>query len=250
MLKKRIIPCLDVSGGRTVKGVNFSGMRDAGDPVALARKYAEAGADELVFLDISATNERRQTQTEWVSEVARAIDIPFTVGGGVNSVEDARRLLGTGADKVSVNSAAVKNPELIPALVENFGSQCIVLAMDVQMVKDQWKVFVNGGKVEAEWLAVDWAQRAVEMGAGEILLTAIGKDGTRSGFDLALTQIVAESVHVPVIASGGAGEMVHFEEVFTNTSATGALAASVFHDGILSIPDLKKYLKTKKIPIR
>lgn len=250
MLKKRIIPCLDIQNGRTVKGVNFVGIRDAGNPVELARKYAQEGADELVFLDITATVERRETFVELVSDIAAEIDIPFTVGGGVSSVEEVRRLLGAGADKISLNSSAVRNPELISEIASTFGSQCLVLAIDTKYNGQDWKVFTKGGREETPLTAVEWARRGVALGAGEILLTSMNQDGTKTGFALDITQAICEAVNVPVIASGGAGRWEDFEALFTKTHATAGLAASIFHYDEVPIPRLKDDLKTANIPIR
>lgn len=253
MLKKRIIPCLDVKDGRTVKGVNFVSLRDAGDPVELAQRYAQEGADELTFLDITATVEKRETLTQLVERVAKVLNIPFTVGGGVRSVEDAAALLGAGADKVGVNSAAVKRPELIRELAQNFGSQCVVLAADVKPSSEKpsgWEVYVAGGGTPTGRDAMAWLKEAEALGAGEILLTSMAHDGTKNGFALALTRRVAEALNIPVIASGGAGEMGHFADVFREGKADAALAASVFHFGEISIPELKNYLKSQNLPIR
>ncbi|SKB74829.1 cyclase [Soonwooa buanensis] len=250
MLKKRIIPCLDIKDGRTVKGVNFVGLRDAGDPVELAKKYVDEGADELVFLDISATLEKRKTLAEMVEKIAAAINIPFTVGGGINSVEDASTVINAGADKVSVNSSAVKNPQLIADLAAQFGSQCVVVAVDTRDVNGNQKVFVNGGKVETDWGTLDWVKEVEKLGAGEILLTSMDGDGTKAGFRIDITKQVSESVNIPVIASGGAGKMEDFAEVFSKTKASGGLAASVFHFGEIPIPELKNYLKQQNIAIR
>lgn len=250
MLKKRIIPCLDIKDGRTVKGVNFEGLRDAGDPVELAKKYVEEGADELVFLDITATLEKRKTLAEMVEKIAAAINIPFTVGGGINSVEDASAVIQAGADKVSVNSSAVKNPQLVAYLASRFGSQCVVVAVDTRDVNGTQKVFVSGGKIETEWKTLDWVKKVEELGAGEILLTSMDGDGTKTGFKIDITKAVADAVNLPVIASGGAGKIEHFTEVFTQTKASGALAASIFHFGEVPIPMLKNYLKEQNIPIR
>ena len=250
MLKKRIIPCLDIKDGRTVKGVNFEGLRDAGDPVELAKKYVEEGADELVFLDITATLEKRKTLAEMVEKIAAAINIPFTVGGGINSVEDASAVIQAGADKVSVNSSAVKNPQLVADLAARFGSQCVVVAVDTRDVNGIQKVFVSGGKIETEWKTLDWVKKVEELGAGEILLTSMDGDGTKTGFKIDITKAVADAVNLPVIASGGAGKIEHFTEVFTQTKASGALAASIFHFGEVPIPMLKNYLKEQNIPIR
>lgn len=250
MLKKRIIPCLDIKDGRTVKGINFESIRDAGDPIALAERYVEEGADELVFLDITATLEKRKTLTELVRKIAQKINIPFTVGGGINSLEDARAIIKAGADKVSINSSAILRPELISEIAQEFGSQCVVLAIDVKKEDDFWRVFRSGGKISTDWEAVAWAKEGVSKGAGEILLTSMNNDGTKEGFALDITQKIAEAVSVPVIASGGAGEKSHFYDVFAQTQATGALAASVFHYGQIPIPELKNYLKNKQISVR
>ena len=250
MLAKRIIPCLDVKDGRTVKGTNFVNLRDAGDAMELAEIYSENGADELVFLDITATYERRKTLAELVKKVAAKINIPFTVGGGIGSVEDIDILLNSGADKVSINSSAVKNPQILSDAARNFGSQCVVLAIDAKLVRNVWKVFLNGGRVETEFEAVEWAKRGVELGAGEILLTSMNADGTKDGFEIGLTKSVSESVKVPVIASGGAGNLRHFAEVFETGRADAALAASVFHFREIEIPALKNYLKKRKIAVR
>lgn len=250
MLAKRIIPCLDVKDGRTVKGTNFVGLRDAGDPVDLAARYCAEGADELVLLDISATNERRNTLTALVSKVAAEINIPFTVGGGISTVEDIGVLLDSGADKVSINTAAVRDPQLISAAASNFGSQCVVLAIDAMNTDTGWKVFLNGGRVATELDAVEWAKRAVELGAGEILLTSMNADGTKDGFDIGITREISSSVGVPVIASGGAGRMDDFADVFSIGTADAALAASVFHYGEISIGDLKSFLTMRGIEVR
>ena len=250
MLAKRIIPCLDVKDGRTVKGTNFTNLRDAGDAVELGRLYAARGADELVFLDITATNEKRRTLESLVRKIAAQIDIPFTVGGGINAIEDIEILLNSGADKVSINTSAVKNPQLLRDAAKNFGSQCVVLAIDAKLVKEQWKVFLNGGRIETELDAVKWARRGVELGAGEILLTSMNADGTKNGFEIELTRLVSESVNVPVIASGGAGTLEHFAEVFQKGEADAALAASVFHFRKIEIAALKNYLKSQKIEVR
>lgn len=250
MLKKRIIPCLDIRDGRTVKGVNFVDIRDAGDPVELARAYAQAGADELVFLDITATVEGRKAMLGLVEEVGQVLDIPFTVGGGISSVEDVSRMLNAGADKVSVNSAAVKRPELITELAARFGSQCIVAAIDAGLVNDQWKVFVRGGREETDLNAISWAKKLQTLGAGEILLTSMANDGTKNGFAIGLTREISLGVGIPVIASGGAGSEVHFREVFNEGKADAALAASIFHFGEIPIPRLKEYLKSENIAVR
>ena len=250
MLTKRIIPCLDIKDGRTVKGVNFENIRDAGDPVELAIRYAGEGADELVFLDITATNEKRKTLTELVTRIAKQINIPFTVGGGINSIDDVSALLNAGADKISVNSAAIKNPELIKDLADQFGSQCIVLAIDTKFENNDWWVYLNGGRVKTELLALNWAKQVVKLGAGEILLTSMNNDGTKSGFAIDITKQISEAVNVPVIASGGAGTLEHFKDVFNAGKADAALAASVFHFKEIELIELKKYLKTNAIEIR
>jgi len=250
MLKKRIIPCLDIQNGRTVKGINFVGIRDAGDPIELAKRYVAEGADELVFLDITATVEKRETLVELVELIAAEINIPFTVGGGIDSLEDVTRIIGAGADKVAINSSAVKRPELIREIAEQFGSQCVVVAIDTKWMENGWKVFVHGGRTATELETVKWAQKATDLGAGELLLTSMNNDGTKSGFALDITQQVAASVNIPVIASGGAGRKEDFELLFSTTKATGGLAASIFHYGEIPIPELKNYLKTKQIPIR
>jgi len=250
MLAKRIIPCLDIQDGRVVKGVNFINLRDAGDPVEQARIYDEQGADELVFLDISATYEGRKTTLELVGRVAETVFMPLTVGGGIREVEDMRNLLLAGADKVSINSAAVKRPELLSEGAARFGAQCIVLAIDARRKESSWQVYVNGGRVPTGIDAVEWALRGVELGAGEILLTSMDADGTLAGYDLELTRKIAEAVSVPVIASGGAGTPSHFAEVLMEGKADAALAASLFHDGKLKIPDLKRDLQKWNVPVR
>lgn len=250
MVAKRIIPCLDIKDGRVVKGVNFVNLRDAGDPVEQARLYNEQGADELVFLDISATNEGRKTTLDLVGRVADTVFMPLTVGGGIRTVEEMHALLLAGADKVSVNSAAVKRPELLSEGAARFGAQCIVLAIDARRVGSTWEVYVNGGRVPTGINAIEWAVRGVELGAGEILLTSMDADGTLAGFDLELTRAVAEAVSVPVIASGGAGMISHFAEVLTEGKADAALAASLFHDGKLKIADLKGELAMQNVPVR
>ena len=251
MLAKRIIPCLDIKDGKTVKGVNFENLRDAGNPIELAAAYAHQGADEIVFLDISATHEQRDTLAELARNVAMVLNIPFTIGGGIKSVAQVETLLQSGADKISINSAAVKRPELINELALAFGSQCVVLAVDIK--KDpsgQWKVWLNGGRLQTEWLATDWIKEAVERGAGEILLTSMDHDGVKEGFALDITRTISQSVAVPVIASGGAGAMEHFKDVFTLGAADAALAASIFHFGEIPIPTLKNYLQHEGISIR
>lgn len=250
MLAKRIIPCLDVKDGRTVKGTNFLGLRDAGDAIELATRYSEEGADELVFLDISATNERRKTMTELVRRVGAAINIPFTVGGGISDVDDIRPLLETGADKISINTAAVRDPQLLTRAADAFGSQCVVLAIDAKKTNEGWRVFLNGGREATEIDAGEWAEQGVELGAGEILLTSMNADGTKSGFENELTRKISESVSVPVIASGGAGTMDDFADAFVIGKADAALAASVFHYGEIGMPDLKSFLRMRGIEVR
>lgn len=250
MLKKRIIPCLDIKDGQTVKGVNFVDIRHAGDPVELATIYSQQGADELVFLDITATVEKRKTLVELVKHVAEAINIPFTVGGGISSVADVEALLQAGADKVSINSSAVKNPDLINELAKQFGSQCVVLAIDTNLVNGEWLVYVKGGREATEKKTVDWAKEGAQRGAGEILLTSMTADGTKNGFALDITRAVSEAVNIPVIASGGAGKVEHFVEVFEKGKADAALAASIFHFGEIPIPVLKQALIQHHIPVR
>lgn len=250
VLAKRIIPCLDVKDGRTVKGVNFENLRDAGDAVELGGYYSRNGADELVFLDITATNEKRKTLSKLVRRIALHVNIPFTVGGGISSAEDVAVLLESGADKISVNTSAVKNPNLISELAQRFGSQCVVVAIDAKEIKGMWKVFLNGGKVATDIDAVEWATEAAQRGAGEILLTSMNHDGTRNGFAVEFTKKISEAVNVPVIASGGAGTMEHFAEVFEKGKADAALAASIFHFKEIEIGALKKFLSAKKISVR
>ncbi len=250
MLKKRIIPCLDIKDGRTVKGVNFVDIRDAGDPIELAKQYVKQGADELVFLDITATVENRKTLIELVTHIAEEINIPFTVGGGINTVEDVSNLIKAGADKVSINSSAVKRPELINEIAQEFGSQCVVVAVDTKFEDGEWKVFVHGGRTLTPLKTLDWIKQVEELGAGEILLTSMNNDGTKNGFALDITKQVTEAVNIPVIASGGAGSKQHFKDVFEQTGATGGLAASIFHFGEIPIPQLKDYLRTENIAIR
>lgn len=240
---KRIIPCLDIQNGRTVKGVNFESIRDAGNPVELAKMYAEQGADELVLLDIAATNENRKPFLPIVEAVASQVNIPFTVGGGISSIETARQLLRSGADKVSVNSSAVKRPELISELAENFGSQCVVVAVDIRKTKTGWTVHTHGGKNDTGLDALNWCENAVKLGAGELLITSMDGDGTKNGFALDFYKKVEKRVSVPLIASGGAGSVTHFEQLFRETSVTGGLAASIFHFGEIRIPELKDTLK-------
>jgi len=249
-LKKRIIPCLDIQNGRTVKGINFVGIRDAGDPIELAQKYVDQGADELVFLDITATIEKRDTLVELVEKVAKEINIPFTVGGGIDSVNDVSNIIAAGADKVSINSSAVKRPELISEIANQFGSQCVVVAIDTKFVEGVWKVFVHGGRTETELTTIDWAKQVEVLGAGEILLTSMNNDGTKNGFALDITQQISTAVNIPIIASGGAGSKGDFVELFNTTKATAGLAASIFHYGEIPIPELKSYLRTNKIQVR
>lgn len=249
-LAKRIIPCLDVKDGRTVKGVNFVALRDAGDPVELAYQYSQQGADELVFLDITATHERRKTLIELVSSVARQVNIPFTIGGGINEVGDADILLNAGADKISINSAAVRNPAFIDELAASFGKQFVVVAIDTKHVAGRNLVHLNGGRIATDILTEDWIREAESRGAGEILLTSMDHDGTKAGFDNVLLKKVNQTLSIPVIASGGAGSISHFTELFEKTGADAALAASVFHYGEILIPDLKAALKAKGIEVR
>lgn len=250
MYAKRIIPCLDVKNGRVVKGVSFVDLRDAGDPVVCAAAYDRQGADELVFLDITATHEGRSTMIDIVRRVAEAVFIPFTVGGGIKTVDDFKELLRAGADKISVNSAAVRNPDLINEAAYKFGSQCVVCAIDAKRNGNGWEVYLNGGRIPTGIDAVQWAQQAVERGAGEILLTSMDCDGQKTGYDIELTRAVSESVGVPVIASGGAGKAEHFYDAFTVGKADAVLAASLFHFNELPVPELKKYLKSRNIPVR
>src|SRR5665213_298212 len=251
MLAKRIIPCLDIKNGRTVKGINFENIRDAGDAVELAMYYSKQGADELVFLDITATIENRKTLVELVKKIAQNINIPFTVGGGITSVENAFELLRNGADKISVNSAAFRNPKLISLLTKEFGSQCVVLAIDTKKESDDnWYVYLNGGRLSTGTLAYEWAQQGIDLGAGEILLTSMNNDGTKNGFAEDITGLFSKRFAVPVIASGGAGTMADFANVFINANADAALAASVFHFGEIKIPELKRYLLEENISVR
>ncbi|MDI9337224.1 MAG: imidazole glycerol phosphate synthase subunit HisF [Alphaproteobacteria bacterium] len=250
MLKKRIIPCLDIKNGRTVKGVNFMDIRDAGDPVELAKIYVQNGADELVFLDITATQEQRQTLTSLVHKISQEINIPFTVGGGIHSLKDAQDVINAGADKVSLNSAAVKNPKLIKEIANEFGSQCIVVAIDTKFENNNWFVYINGGKMPTTIKTIDWAQSIEQLGGGEILLTSINNDGTKNGFAIDITNTICNAVNIPVIASGGAGCKEHFRDIFLHSNASAALAASIFHFNDISIPELKSYLKTQNIHIR
>lgn len=250
MLAKRIIPCLDIKDGRTVKGVNFENLRDAGDPVELAKLYAKEGADELVFLDITATHEKRKTLVALVERIAANINIPFTVGGGISSVEDVYVLLQSGADKISLNSAAVRDPKLISDISDKFGSQCLVLAIDAKEKDGKWSVYLNGGRLETELDLFDWAKEGEQRGAGEILFTSMNHDGTKNGFANEALQKVSEKVNIPVIASGGAGTMQHFYDTFTEGKSDAALAASIFHFKEIAIKDLKNYLQQKGITVR
>ena len=250
-LTKRIIPCLEVKDGRVVKGTTFIGVKDAGSPVELAKRYDKERADELVFLDITASHENRTTMDKVVSECAAAVFIPFTVGGGIRTLEDMRRMLKSGADKISINTAAIENPKLIRDGASAFGKQCIVVAIDARHSgPDTWEVYINGGRIPTGMDCVSWAKEAVAMGAGEILLTSMDADGTKNGYDLALTRAISEAVDVPVIASGGAGTLNHFYEVLTVGKADAVLAASLFHYGEFSIKDVKKYLKSKGLEVR
>lgn len=247
---KKIIPCLDIKDGRTVKGVNFVGIRDAGNPVEMAQKYVQQGADELVFLDIAATVENRSTMVDWVKKVAAEVSIPFTVGGGINSVEDAQRVLDAGADKISINSSAVTNPMLINEIAEKFGSKSLVLAIDTKYYEGEWMVYTHGGNTSTLLRAVEWAQQGERLGAGEILLTSMNSDGTKDGFALDITAQVCDAVKIPVTASGGAGSKEHFADLFLKTGAASGLAASIFHFGEVTIPELKSYLRTKNIEVK
>ncbi|MBQ2614977.1 MAG: imidazole glycerol phosphate synthase subunit HisF [Clostridia bacterium] len=252
MYAKRIIPCLDVHNGRVVKGVNFVNLRDAGDPVEIAKIYNQAGADELVFLDITATHEARATVLDMARRVAETVFIPFTIGGGIKTVEDFRLLLKEGADKISINSSAIRTPELITNAADKFGRQCVVVAIDAKRRSDNsgWNVYVNGGRIDTGLDAVEWAMKADAMGAGEILLTSMDCDGTKAGYDLELTRTISENVSIPVIASGGAGEMSHFKDALTVGKADAALAASLFHFREIEIKDLKNYLNQEQVPVR
>ena len=251
MLAKRIIPCLDVRGGRVVKGVNFVNIRDAGDPVELAAYYSEQGADEIVFLDITATSDERDTVVDIVERTAACVFVPLTVGGGIRTIEDFQRLLRAGADKISVNSAAVKDPTLISRAAERFGSQCVVLAIDARLRPEGWyEVVVAGGRIPTGIDAISWAKRGQELGAGEILLTSMDADGTKQGFDIEMTRAITRSVSIPVIASGGCGCMEHFSQVFEQSDCDAALAASLFHFGELTVPQVKEHLITCGIPVR
>jgi cyclase len=250
MLAKRIIPCLDIKDGRTVKGINFEGLRDAGDPVELAVSYMKQGADELVFLDITATHEKRKTLAELVLKISQKLAIPFTVGGGISSVEDVRVLLENGADKISINSSAVKNPELITEIASTFGNQCVVVAVDAKEINGKWKVFLNGGRVETNYDLFDWVVEAEKRGAGEILFTSMGHDGTKNGFANEALSEISKLIKIPLIASGGAGSIKDFADAFIAGNADAALAASVFHFGEINIPELKKNLSEKGVVVR
>lgn len=250
MLKKRIIPCLDIKDGKTVKGIQFEGLIDAGDPIELAKRYVEDGADELVFLDITATLEERKTLIKLVEDLSSTINIPFTVGGGISSVSDVEKLLKAGADKVSINSAAVRRPKLIEELAQQFGSQCVVVAVDTRHSENEDFVFVSGGKVKTEIKTLHWIKEAENLGAGEILLTSMDFDGTKKGFDLEMLKKVGEISKLPLIASGGAGKEQHFVDLFNQTKATGALAASIFHFGEIPVNHLKQTLKQNNLPVR
>ena len=250
MLKKRIIPCLDIQNGRTVKGIYFEDIRDAGDPVELAKNYVRQGADELVFLDITATIENRKTLISLVEKIAKEINIPFTVGGGIGTLEDVKAIIHAGADKISINSAAVRQPDLISKIANEFGSQCVVLAIDTKFIWDEWKVFVDGGRTATSLNTISWVKNAEQLGAGEILLTSMNNDGAKNGFAIGITHDVADVINIPVIASGGAGRKEHFKEVFEQTKASAALAATVFHFGEIPIQELKRYLKTQNILVR
>jgi len=250
MLKKRIIPCLDIKDGRTVKGVNFIDIRDAGDPIELAKRYVVEGADELVFLDITATVEKRKTLAELVKKIAQEINIPFTVGGGINTLEDAKAIIKAGADKITVNSSAVKNPDLVTQIANEFGSQCVVVAIDTKFENEEWSVFVHGGRTPTGLNTMQWAKSVEALGAGEILLTSMNNDGTKGGFAIDITDAVSSAVNIPVIASGGAGSKQHFKEVFEQTKASAALAASIFHFNEIPIPELKNYLSNENIAVR
>ncbi len=250
MLKKRIIPCLDIKNGRTVKGVNFIDIKDAGDPIELAQKYVAEGADELVFLDITATIEKRKTLAELVEKIAKHINIPFTVGGGIITLDDVSIMIKSGADKISINSSAVKRPELITEIADQYGSQCVVVAIDTKFENNEWMVYVNGGKTPTLLKTIDWIEIVEKSGAGEILLTSMNNDGTKKGFALDITKLVCDIVNIPVIASGGAGSKEHFKDLFEQTKASAGLAASIFHYNEIPIPELKYYLRNQNIAIR
>lgn len=250
MIARRIIPCLDIKDGRTVKGTNFKSLRDAGDPIELAEKYAQSGADELVFLDITATLEKRKTLVPLVRDIARVLDIPFTVGGGIDNIDLVDELLQNGADKVSINSAALSNPDLLSEIANKYGSQCLVVAIDADKISGEWKVFINGGTLNTNINLFDWVRKSVERGAGEILFTSMNKDGTKSGFEIEALIQITKLVNVPIIASGGAGKIEHFTELFTKTKVTGGLAASIFHFDEIDIIELKQQLSAQNILIR
>lgn len=252
MLTKRIIPCLDVEGGRVVKGVNFVNLKDVGDPVEIAKAYNEEGADEIVFLDITATSDQRKTMIDVVRRTAEEVFIPLTVGGGIRNLDDFKNILRAGADKISVNSAAVHDPELITRAKDRFGSQCVVVAIDARMRDDKtgWNVVINGGRIDTGLDAVKWAKKVEALGAGEILLTSMDTDGTKSGYDILLTDTISKAVNIPVIASGGCGKLEHFYDVFAESGADAALAASLFHYRELTIKQVKEYLKSKKVEVR
>ncbi|MBV4415171.1 imidazole glycerol phosphate synthase subunit HisF [Clostridium tyrobutyricum] len=252
MLTKRIIPCLDVNMGRVVKGINFVDLKDVGDPVEIAKTYNEQGADEIVFLDITATNEKRKTVIDVVGRTAEQVFIPLTVGGGIRNLDDFKNILRAGADKISVNSAAIRDPELITRAADRFGSQCVVVAIDARMKKDNsgWNVVINGGRIDTGLDALEWAKKVEQLGAGEILLTSMDADGTKAGYDIPVTDAISNLVNIPVIASGGCGSLKDFYDVFKNTGADAALAASLFHYGELSIGQVKEYLNHKDIPVR
>tara|TARA_S200000501_G_scaffold65583_1_gene56722 strand:+ start:267 stop:1019 length:753 start_codon:yes stop_codon:yes gene_type:complete len=250
MLKKRIIPCLDIKNGRTVKGVNFLGLRDAGDPIELSHRYIESGADELVYLDITATVNQENIFYDLIKKIAQAVDIPFTVGGGIKTIQDVSKIISSGADKISLNSRALEDPNLISEIAKRFGSQCLVLAVDTKEVQGSWIVYKNGGRVPTRYNAKEWIKIAQDLGAGEILLTSMNNDGTREGFALDIIQEISETINIPLIASGGAGTIGHFIDLFKNTKATGALAASIFHYQDISIKELKRKLLKKGIALR
>ena len=250
MLKKRIIPCLDIKDGQTVKGINFKELRYAGDPVALARKYADEGADELVFLDISATNEKRKTLAALVEKIAAAVNIPFTVGGGISTADDVSMLIQCGADKVSINTAAFNRLGLIAEVADRFGRQCVTVAVDIKKIGEEWFVFLNGGRKNTQVAAAEWIAEAEKQGAGEILLTSMNADGTGNGFAIEIVDRISRLVNIPVTASGGAGSMLHFLDLFQGTAASAALAASIFHYDLVPLAPLKKFLKENNIPVR
>ena len=250
MLKKRIIPCLDIKNGRTVKGVNFLGLRDAGDPIELSHRYIESGADELVYLDITATVNQENIFYDLIKKIAQTVDIPFTVGGGIKTLQDVSKIISSGADKISLNSRALEDPNLISEIAKRFGSQCLVLAVDTKEVQGSWIVYKNGGRIPTRYNAKEWIKIAQDQGAGEILLTSMNNDGTREGFALEIIQEISETINIPLIASGGAGTIGHFIDLFKNTKATGALAASIFHYQDISIKELKRKLLKKGIALR